>query len=518
MTQISQKKRERARWLTGICLALSLLIGIPLKAANVHIELDAPGYKGERALLYRYMDLFTLRTELIGQATIDAQGKAVLEGNVSGTVKGTIRIGANGCDLWLRSGTYSVGFPLPASGTARSLNGTTEVIPTFKELDRLDINALIGDLNQRLDDFIAEDLATDQQAGMQALDIARKGEKPQSKDSLTRPGTLFITPSWSTARVDSFENRLRGFYKEVKDPWFWQNLEYGIAGLRFGPRVNDRDLFDRYLKGRPVLYDVPEYVRFIGSFFEGHTMRYPFRTHEVGLTNWIRAANADTVKKIFAEHDFLKDDALNELVVLSELYGQYPAKNFDRPGILRIMEQFATSSEYPEDRLIAANMRWDLTTMRVGGTLPALVLRDLEGNQVRIDTSLHDATCLVVTASWCTYCEQELVALETLYTEYGTYVKVVGISLDRSTKDLDAYTKAHPGRDWPWYHGGDDPTIMDLLRIRTVPAFILLNGNTIAHAPAPPPSNGMAAIFHRIKTQAEEENKLKPDQGIPPRR
>ncbi len=501
-----------------VFISTLLLFCSSMKAANVRVELDAPAYKGERALLYTFMDLFTLRTELIGQATIDAHGKAVLEGPVSGTVKGTIRIGATSCDVWLRSGSYSIGFPLPAPGTARSLNGTTEVNPTFKNLDRLDINALIGDLNQRLDDFIAEDLATDQQAGMQALDIAKKNAGTLPSDSAQRPGTLFITPGWSTARVDTFENRLRGFYKEVKDPWFWLNLDYGIAGLRFGPRVNDRDLFDRYLKGRPVLYDVPEYVRFIGSFFEGHTMRYPFREHEEGLTVWIRAANADTVKKIFAEHDFLKDDALNELVVLAELYAQYPGKNFDRPGILRILEQLSTSSKYPEGRLIAANMRWDLTNMRIGGTLPALVLRDQGGNQVRIDTSLHDATCLVITASWCTYCEQELVALETLYKEYGTYVNVVGISLDKSTKDLDAYTKAHPGRDWPWYYGGDDPTIMDLLRIRTVPAFFLLNGNTIAHAPAPPPSNGMAAVFHRIKAQAEEENKLKPDPGLPPRR
>lgn len=495
-----------------------LTASLGMNAASVRIELDAPGYKGERALLYRYLDLFTGRTELVGQAVIDAQGKATIDAAVHGTVKGTIRIGAVNCDLWLRSGTYRIGFPVPRPGTPRSLNGTTVVMPEFKDLDRLDINALIGDLNQRLDDFIAQDLATDQQAGMQAVDIARKGQTPQTPDSVTRPGTLFITPSWSTARVDSFENRLRGYYNEVKEPWFWQNLEYGIAGLRFGPRVNDRDLFDRYLKGRPVLYDVPEYVRFIGSFYEGHLLRYPLRAREEGLITWVRAGEPDTVKKLFAEHDLLKDDALCELVMMIELYAQYPGKLLDRAGILRILERLSTASPYPEHRLVAANMRWDLTTMRAGGTLPPLVLRDLQGNQVRIDTSLHDATCLVITAGWCTYCEQELVALETLYKEYGAYMHVVGISLDKSTKDLDTYTKAHPGRDWPWYFGGDDPTIMDLLRIRTVPAFFLLNGNTIAHAPAPPPSNGMAGIFHRIKAQAEEENKLRPDQGPPPKR
>jgi hypothetical protein len=99
---------------TGVFISTFLLCCFSVRAANVRIDLDAPGYKGERALLYRYLDLFTLRTELIGQATIDAQGKAVLEGNVSGTMKGTIRIGGNSCDLWLRSGTLCGG--LPASG------------------------------------------------------------------------------------------------------------------------------------------------------------------------------------------------------------------------------------------------------------------------------------------------------------------------------------------------------------------------------------------------------------------
>lgn len=58
--------------------------------------------------------------------------------------------------------------------------------------------------------------------------------------------------------------------------------------------MNDRDLFDRYLKGKPVLYSVPEYVRFIGSFFEGHTMRFPLRTHEEGMATSITAGRTWT--------------------------------------------------------------------------------------------------------------------------------------------------------------------------------------------------------------------------------
>jgi thiol-disulfide isomerase/thioredoxin len=141
------------------------------------------------------------------------------------------------------------------------------------------------------------------------------------------------------------------------------------------------------------------------------------------------------------------------------------------------------------------------------------VLRTAEGDAMRVDTMLHDATCLVVTASWCTYCEQELVALEALYKEYGAYFHVVAISLDRDMDQLQAYVRAHPQRNWPWLFGGDDPLVMDALRLRSIPAFYLLNGNALVYSPAPTPSNGLPAILHRLKTEADEQNRIKPDDG-----
>ncbi len=492
---------------------LFLLMLLPAKAAVVKVHVVAPTYAGQRVTLYRYMDLFTLRTELLGHANLDDRGEADLEAMVNGTTKGQVRIGEVNADLWMRGGTYTLEIPAPDPKAPLSVNGTTYVNAVFKDLDQLDVNALLADLNGRLDAFIAEDLATDRAAGMQALEIgSRKGEKSQN-DSLRRPGTLFITPSWSTTRVDTFEKKLRGYYAEVKDPWFWHDLDYGMAGLRFGPKANDRELFDRYLKGRPVLYDVPEYVRFIGSFFEDHLMRDPFVHHELAVRKAIAEARPDSVMRILATNDFLKDPQLCELVMLTELYAQYHGKLFDRVGIQKILDDRSTASAYPEHRAIAVNMLWDLRTMRPGGTLPSLVLRTPEGEAVSLDTLLNGATCLAVSASWCTYCEQEMVALETLYKEYGPYLRFVCISLDRNMGELEAYTRAHPERDWLWLYGGDDPAVMDALRLRSIPTFFLLNGNTLAQAPAPPPSSGMAALLHRLKAEADEREKLRPDDG-----
>lgn len=500
-----------------LLLLLCLATVLGAVGGRVTIVLQAPAHAGERVRLHGCLDLITLRTEVLAEATIDAQGSATLQADVVGTVKATLRIGLLNGDLWLREGHYRIGFPAADPRQARSLNGTTAVDLTFTDVDHMDVNALLADLNARLDDFIAQDLATDRRAGMQAVDIALRNGGTAVPDTAKRPATLFITPGWSEARVDTFAAKLRRYYAGVDDPWFQANLEYGIAGLRFGPQANDRELFERHLKGRPVRTDVPEYVRFVGAFFEEQLQRGPFRTHEQALIDAVRRADLDSVRSLFGTSDFLQDPVLCELVSLRELHLNYNGRLLDRSGILAMLDKAVEHPATPELGAIAANMRWDLTTMKPGGHLPALVLRDMEGRQVRLDTLGHEATCLAVTASWCTYCAQEMAALAVLNKEYGAYVNIIAISLDHDLKDLRTYLAAHPGQDWTWYFGGDDPAVMDLLRLRAIPAFYLLNGDALAQAPAPPPSNGLAAVLFKLKAQADERNRARPDQGPPPR-
>lgn len=501
-------------------LLFFLTLATLLSAAPVTIQLAAPTYAGQEVLLYRQVELFTPRTQLLARGRTDEQGRVTLTADVDGTVKAALVIAGVRGELWLRSGSYTVRMPAPAAGSPRSVNGTTKVDLVLEGLDALDVNALMSDLNERLDGFIAEDLATDRKAGMQEVDIVRQGQGELRPDTVKRPKTLFITPTWSAARVDTFGTKLRRFYAGVHDPWFQQQVDYGIAGLYLGPRENDRALFERDLKGKPVLYDVPEYVRYVTSFFEDHLMRFPFRSAEAELTRAIALAQSDSVLALLRRHDFLRDEPrLAELVMLLELYKQYPAKNFDRAGILGILNDRAERSPYPEHRTIASDIVWDLTAMHPGALLPSLELHDAAGETVVLDSLLHGATCIVLTAAWCTYCEQELVALEALRKEYGAYVQVIGLSLDATPAELKAYLKAHPARDWTWLYAGDDPTVMDQLRARSIPSFYLLNDRVLAQAPAPPPSNGLAAVFYRMRAEAMERDRIKPDGGDrPPRR
>jgi len=234
------------------------------------------------------------------------------------------------------------------------------------------------------------------------------------------------------------------------------------------------------------------------------------RYNDEALQRALQARSADSLTAVFARHDFLKDDdRLCELVAMDQVYQHYHAKYLDRQAVQTILGQWASSSRYTEHRTIAANMLWDRTAMQPGSTLPPMLLEDERGQRVELDSLLSGPVCLVITASWCTYCELEMAGLEQLQATYKDQIAIIAISLDSSLADLRAYRKAHPAQDFRWLHALADQQLREDLRLRSLPAFYLLNNGVLARSPAPMPSTGLGALFHLVKVQAEQDGRIK---------
>ncbi|MFN6116255.1 MAG: hypothetical protein ACK46C_10275, partial [Flavobacteriales bacterium] len=95
---------------------LLTLIVLPLAlcAGNFTITLQAPAYSGPVARLYRYDDIFTLRTVRIAEMPIGDDGTATLNTDLQGVTKMQLRIGDVSGDLFARPGTtLNILFPLP---------------------------------------------------------------------------------------------------------------------------------------------------------------------------------------------------------------------------------------------------------------------------------------------------------------------------------------------------------------------------------------------------------------------
>lgn len=491
-----------------LLLVLALLVASLVGANTFTLHVTARGFGDDVVSLYRYDDLFTLRTVLVTRGMLDNTGKTTLEGVVSGTVKMQLRIGERSADLYVRPGSVLNIAPYDL-GTARSLNGTTRMGIELTGIDAMDINALTTDLNERIDAFIAEDLATDEAGGMQVLDIQRKAGTAKP-DSASRPATLFVTPLLSKARVDSFAFKLRNFYKEVNDPWFAHYLDYGIAGLYVGPRMHERELFEAFVKGEPVLYDDPEYVRLLRNLFtDGLEQLHRYKGDS--LRTLTTGGDAMALRKLFQGNDFLRtDDRLAELVMMDQLYLNHAGRMVVPRDTERILGDVAQRSMYAEHRHLAANMLWDLTLMRVGQGVPSMRLEDERGLAVDLNELFKGPTCLAFTAGWCTYCASEIASAIKLADEYKGVVKVMIISLDGTFDEFKAARKTMPPSEHvTWLHAVAEKQLREDLRLRSLPSFYLLNDTVLARSPAPLPSKGLGELFFKAKAEADKGQRMK---------
>jgi hypothetical protein len=500
-------------------LLFAFALSLGLAAEPVSVQVDAPTYAGEHIRLFAYSDLFTLSPMLLAEADLDAQGRAVLNAEVAGTSKVLLRVGAVGADFYLRAGNYHVSIPPPPVGEALPMGGTTRVDLEFIDLPALDVNALVGDLNERLDAFVAEQLATDNNAGMAEVAKVRAGKVTPAADSSRAPVQIFTGPQWNPARTDTFAQKLQKFYDSVNDPWFQNDVDYGLAGLYLGPRNDDRKLFDRCLKSKPVLYDVPEYVRFFSGFYEGYMMRFGYAKAPDQFMAFVRNARTDSLKAMLARNDFMRDPQVNELVLITGLYTEHGNKQFDPRGVLAVLQDVQAHSAFRENRKIAANMVADLTAMQPGQPLPLLQLRALDGTAADVSALPPGPVCIFITTPRCTYCEQELAALGQQVKEYGDYVQFIGIMAQGDQTDMPAWLKEHPAATGiTWYIPTRTDEFLEQLRLVSVPAVYLLKDNVLSASPGPLPSQGLTDVLFSIKVKADEEQRLKPDRGLPPPR
>ncbi len=495
---------------------ISLLCSLAVAGAPVHLLVDAPAYPGQQVTLYLYMDAFTRLLEPVAKGYIDSTGHAALDAEVTGTRKALLRIGEAGADLWLRPGSYHVQLP-KATGAVYMLSGPANVELTFLELDAMDVNALMSDLNGRLDAFVAEGLATDAHAGMEAVAKSRSGSATLQPDTIGAHRGLYLSPTWSPARADTFAAKLRNFYNGVNDPWFQQNLEYGLAGLYLGPHARARDLFERYLLDKPVLYEVPEYTRFFTGFFKDHLLTTPFRSQPEALLACIREGRTDSLKALLARSDFLHDGRINELVILTNLYANRGNALFDPGGILKILRDVEARSTFAEHRMIAANMVRDLTVMTPGTRLPQVELLSPTGRALPLDSLLQGDACVLVVQPGRAYSEQELAAITALHKEYGRYVQLLCIALDQRPPALAAWLRTNRQLPGTWAAPADQRSLLDAWRIRSAPKLFLLRDGVLRSAPGPLPSKGLGAELHKLKVEQEARQQLTPDRG-PPRR
>lgn len=437
-----------------------------------------------------------MRPQVIGIATINDTGAVELHYDFAEIELVQLKIDKLVADFFVEPETeYHIRFEAPEGRIARSISGASKINPLFIGLDSFDVNALLTDMNGHIASFLAREYVKDRAPDQEAA----------HKEHMAAPlkDSLITVRSNRSMRLDTFEMKLINFYSDVEHPFFKDQLEYALAQLRLTPDHDRRKLFEQYVEGRSIGYRSPEYVKFFKQFFGKHLMQFTYSKHPDELKSAIKEGNLRSVLDLAAEHSFMSDEVIRELVILNELYLEWGNKEFDRAGIISCLGE---DGIHVQHMIIRDNMLWDRTAMEVGAELPDdLSLRDAEGNDINPNTLDTGIVYLTITADWCTYCEQETQALKGLAEEYGKYVRFVVLNVDDEAERSDKSNASGIES----FFAGHDPLALDKLRIRSIPAFFLIENGILKQSPADSPSKGVAREFHRIRTGAEKNGMIK---------
>ncbi len=440
-------------------------------AQNVTITGFAPTYKGREITLLTYADYISNIEIPISTQTVNDSGVFNFSFQPDNIKRILLRTGKQKANLYVEPNrSYTLFFP--ARDTVRFVNENIEeqVDLTFAITDKLEINALVIDYNERFEKFWAENFQ-------------------------------YFVQKRSRARLDSFELQTLTHYAVVNHPYFKTHITYNLAELDLNTFQSKTSLAQKYIVGKPIQYDNSEYMTFFNKFFTRYVELFAASKSGTSLSIQINERSSyEGCMEALAQDKFLKNDTLRELVLIKGLSELYYTPEYKRKNVLTILERIASTSNIESHQLIAGNVIRTFSKLQLGATAPAFTLTDKLGEQVNLSDFKGQYVYINFGATWCTTCLEEMKLIPALKKKYGDKVVFISINIDEDPQLMKNMLTKNPKYNWVLLHYGNQKEIKDTYEIKSVPSYFLVNtfGNFI-QAPALRPTQNIESVFYGLK-------------------
>jgi thiol-disulfide isomerase/thioredoxin len=182
----------------------------------------------------------------------------------------------------------------------------------------------------------------------------------------------------------------------------------------------------------------------------------------------IQAEWLKTLEGYISEYPTATDaaEAMLQLAISQEFVGQ---EDDAKKWYARIVKEFPGSSA--SKKASGAQTRLD----SVGNSI-ALVGQSPLGGSVDLAKYRGKAVLIQYWATWSAPAKADMATLKELWSKHGRSFTIIGVNLDNSVKDLNAYLTENP-LPWPqiYEEGGLDSRPANVLGVLTVPTMILVD-------------------------------------------
>ena len=300
--------------------------------------------------------------------------------------------------------------------------------------------------------------------------------------------------------IIDFRNEIRSAFPDTDSGYFADYVTYKLADIEQYARLKGRNtLAGDYFTGKPVLKENVEYIFFFEQFFEKYLITSP---EIITISDLIVAVNDNADKQFImdalAKETYLKEKNFRELVLLHGLRSLYFDATFERPQLLRMMEDISKTTSNPVHRKIALNLLTTLTALNPGTPAPDLQLTGIAGQKFNLRNITGKPILLNFFRSGQQGTANAFDRLSELYNLYNAGLEIISVSMDHNASDY--LELANSGNYyWTFAHYGNDPLVYDKYNIRDMPLYILIDveGN-IYSCPAPSPGDALEKLILKV--------------------
>jgi len=460
---------------------------------EVILKINAPHYENELVYLWFEDDYFSRHKTLIAQARIE-NSEAVFSLYIDGVTKVSIGIDYQVGSLFLDANRdYEVVFPAPDSDENRTLAWNTRVDLFFIDFPEDDINLQIGNFNKDLDEEIVLLFSDKPSLDSTNSNVRKLSHRERLKHYLDYMAT------WDSV------------YIKNDSPFFNAYRTYTGASIAYSFGQKRIDLYNSFLKNKPVLYNNPEYAQFFNEYFQNYLDTYVFYPLSEKRESAFASSNVcKDLKELLKEDSNLVDEQFEELILLKSLYDYYPKHSSLDSIIASLILTISDSSQYDENRIIAKNFLNNLTATKKGSPFPEIEFINRLGDTLLLSEFQGQLIYLQIFASWSSSSMAELELINELNKKYNSNVRFVSLSIDPDKRDFESFLAKNRKFKWEFGWIGVHPDILEVLSIYDLPLFYLIADDySIVDWPSLWPSTGIEKVFYDEILREKEEKKFR---------
>lgn len=308
-------------------------------------------------------------------------------------------------------------------------------------------------------------------------------------------------------KLKIFIDSLHTKFDYIKIPYFQQYKEYKLAELMSNANFKSRKtMYATYLKGRPVLFQHPQYMAYFNEFYTGF-MNELIREDNSGTLrgSLVAGNNLDTLQYFIAKNEFGDDPKLAELICIKGLFDLYYMPGFDKYKIENLVIKLKDKTSSTEIKSICEYFVQIIGRMRPGQQYFNFEGKDTEANIHAITEYGNKYMLITFFSPEDPTSIREITALKNIYDEFRKDITFITVCSGCNYAALQSFISENKLK---WTFLIVDPSVESTYEVISYPtSFFIDKEGKFVWAPAPLPSAGLSDKMYLYMKDQKRNNR-----------